>query len=230
MGQDYIQNVSKTNQGGISVRCHTSAQAHKLKGINQLGQWAVVTEYAKSEIQSKGVISGIPSEIPDKEIQKECKRFGVTDVRRIMYKRNGQTGETPSVCLTFNTPHMPIHIQLGYESFTVKPYIPPVIRCFICQRLGHTANNCRSKTRCVRCSGFHTYDQCTQKEQVKCSRNHSSAYAGCNSYKEEKKIQEFRVVHTAFHMRKQQRRFEPTSQFKQINIRTHLTPNQNQHG
>ena len=122
MGQYYIQNVSKTNQGGISVRCHTSAQAYKLKGINQLGQCAVVTEYAKSEIQSKGVISGIPSEIPDKEIQNECKRFGVTDVRRIMYKRNGQTGETSSVCLTFNTHHMPTHIQLGYESFTVKPY------------------------------------------------------------------------------------------------------------
>ena len=176
----------------------TSGLATKLKDISQLGQWSVTTEFAKSETQSKGVIYRIPPELSDQEILSECKQMGVTDARRLTYTRNGQTGKSLSVCLTFNTPNMPKKVQLGYEIFDVKPYIPPVIRCFNCQRLGHVASACRSKIRCVRCSGEHSYDQCTQKEAVKCSRcggDHSSAYAGCNTYKAEKKIQEFRVTY-----------------------------------
>ena len=68
---------------------------------------------------------------------------------------------------------------IGYEHFTVKPYIPSVVRCFNCQRLGHVASNCRSSTRCVRCGGPHAYDQCHQKDSVKwcrCGGSHSSAY------------------------------------------------------
>ena len=115
-----------------------------------------------------------------------------------MFKRDGIAGKSLSVCLTFNTPNLPSKIKLGYEFFAVKPYIPPVVRCFNCQRLGHVANVCRSKIRCVRCSGSHSFDECTQKDQVQCSRcggDHSSAYAGCTTYKEEKKIQEVRVIY-----------------------------------
>ena len=57
IGSNMIKSVTKTNQGGLSVKCHTAAQARKLKNITQLGQWT--TEYAKSETQSKGVITGI---------------------------------------------------------------------------------------------------------------------------------------------------------------------------
>ena len=150
IGKNIIKNVSKTTQGGISVKCHTSGLATKLKAISQLGQWSVTTEFAKSETQSKGVISRIPPELSDQEILLECKQMGVTDACRLMYKRNGQTGKSLSVCLTFNTPNMPRKVQLGYEIVDVKPYIPPVIRCFNCQRLGHVASACRSKIRCVR--------------------------------------------------------------------------------
>ena len=153
VGKDYIKNVNKNNQGGVTVRCHTPAQARKLKTIARLDQWTVTTDFAKSETQSKGVITGIEIDITESEMLTTLKKHGVIEVKRPMRRRDGKLEKSLSLCLTFNTPNSPTKIQIGYEYFTVKPFIPPVIRCFNCQRLGHTANNCRSSTRCVRCGG-----------------------------------------------------------------------------
>ena len=73
---DLIKNVTKNNQGGITVRCHTASQAKKLKETTQLGQWTITTEFPKSETQSKGVITGIPTDISDAEIRTACKKNG----------------------------------------------------------------------------------------------------------------------------------------------------------
>ena len=113
-----------------------------------------------------------------------------------MRKINGKLENSLSICLTYNTPNLPEKAHTGYEYFTIKPYIPPIIRCFNCQRLGHMANNCRSSTRCVRCGESHSFEQCQQKEKVKCCRcgeSHSSASGGCQTMKQERKIQNVRV-------------------------------------
>ena len=95
VAKDFIKSVSKNNQGGITVRCHTTAQAQKLKTITQLDQWAVTTKYAKSETQSKGVVTGIPTDITDDEILSACKKQGVMDAKRLMRKRDGTPRKKP---------------------------------------------------------------------------------------------------------------------------------------
>ena len=87
LGQGYVKSVSKTNQGGISVQCHTSAQALKLKETKQLGEWIVKADFAKSETQSKGVISGVPLDVSEEEIVSDCREFGVTAARRITRRK-----------------------------------------------------------------------------------------------------------------------------------------------
>ena len=46
--------------------------------------------------------------------------------------------------------------------FKATPYVPPVLRCFNCQRYGHGSVLCNHIVRCVLCSMSH-------KEKVPCS-------------------------------------------------------------
>lgn len=106
------------------MRCCNSAQATELKAITQFYQWTVQTSNTKSETQSKGVITGITTDITDNELLSICKGKGVIEVKRLMRKRNGKLENSLLVCLTFDTPNLPNKIQAGYETFTIKPFIP----------------------------------------------------------------------------------------------------------
>ena len=80
-----VQKVNKVRYG-IAVHCYTAAQAAKLMKLDRLGDWPVTVEFPKSEIQSKGVITGIPMDVTDAEILQECKSLGVNFVRRFQRK------------------------------------------------------------------------------------------------------------------------------------------------
>ncbi|GFT64110.1 hypothetical protein TNCV_5139761 [Trichonephila clavipes] len=55
---------------------------------------------------------------------------------------------------------------MAYIRCPVRPYIPNPLRCFQCQRYGHSKNVCRGQPTCPRCgeSGHDSVD-CTKKEQ-----------------------------------------------------------------
>ena len=82
-------------------------------------------------------------------------------------------------------------------SFQVRPYIPPPLRCFQCQKFGHVAAICRGKKRCGKCGGEdHEYGQCQEGVSVKCCNcggSHSAAYKGCQAHKRAAEVQRVKV-------------------------------------
>jgi hypothetical protein len=54
---------------------------------------------------------------------------------------------------------LPNEISVGYSIYLVRVYVPGVMRCFKCQRLGHRVSDCRGAMRCVRCGGSHGFDK-----------------------------------------------------------------------
>lgn len=50
--------------------------------------------------------------------------------------------------------------MVGYMSFSVRTFVPPPVRCFKCQRYGHTANVCKGKQTYGRCGKDHAYGDC----------------------------------------------------------------------
>ncbi|GFU90489.1 putative RNA-directed DNA polymerase from transposon X-element [Trichonephila clavipes] len=75
----------------------------------------------------------------------------VCDVRRITIRRDGQVLNTKHLILTFSTPDLPQTVKMAYIRCPVRPYIPNPLRCFQCQRYGHSKNVCRGQPTCPRC-------------------------------------------------------------------------------
>lgn len=136
--------------------------------INKIGSFDV--KVSEGVNGAKGVIYDIPLEMKEEEILNELKTQNVIGVKR-MVKRvqtdktiegKRQISQIPMRCviLTFSKVTIPPEIHLCFQIKRVKQYVPPVIRCYQCQRFRHNASQCRpnSKKRCVRCGENHSFD------------------------------------------------------------------------
>ncbi|GFY17258.1 putative RNA-directed DNA polymerase from transposon X-element [Trichonephila clavipes] len=90
----------------------------------------------------------------------------VCDVRRITIRRDGQVLNTKHLILTFSTADLPQAVKIAYIRCPVRPYIPNPLRCYQCQRYGHSKNVCRGQPTCPCCGeSGHDSTYCTKKEQ-----------------------------------------------------------------
>ncbi|GBN55059.1 hypothetical protein AVEN_204340-1 [Araneus ventricosus] len=140
---------------------------------------------------SKGVITcGRLLNLSNEEITQELGSQGVKDVRRINIRRNGELLPTKHFILTFSTPRLPEYIKAGYVRCSVRPYIPNPLRCFKCQRFGHSKTNCRGTLTCARCAAAgHESTDCNAVEKcVNCDGKHTSFSRSCPKWKVEKEI------------------------------------------
>ncbi|GFW00102.1 uncharacterized protein TNCV_3568891 [Trichonephila clavipes] len=86
---------------------------------------------------------------------------GITQVRRITILRDSTHLPTKHIILTFNSPKLPTTIKAGYLNCKIRPYIPNPLRCFKCQRYGHSQTSCRGQLTCSRCaSAGHASTDC----------------------------------------------------------------------
>ncbi|GFT16242.1 probable RNA-directed DNA polymerase from transposon X-element [Trichonephila clavipes] len=89
------------------------------------------------------------------------------------------------------SPTLPQTIKAGYLNCKIRPYIPNPLRCFKCQRFGHSQTACRGQLTCSRCASVgHASSDCTLEQKcVNCSQPHSADSKLCPKWKIEKEIQ-----------------------------------------
>ncbi|GFW97222.1 uncharacterized protein TNCV_4784361 [Trichonephila clavipes] len=111
---------------------------------------------------------------PDGEILDGFSDQGVIQVRRITIKKDNSVIPTKHLILTFNSPTLPKTIKAGYLNCKIRPYIPNPLRCFKCQRFGHSQTACRGQLTCSRCASVgHASSDCTLEQKcVNCSQPH----------------------------------------------------------
>ncbi|GFW48446.1 uncharacterized protein TNCV_1110051 [Trichonephila clavipes] len=114
----------------------------------------------------------------------------VCNVRRITIRRDGQVLNTKHLILTFSTPELPQSVKAAYLHCPVRPYIPNPLRCFQCQRFGHSKTVHRGQPTCSRCAEVgHDSADCKAKERcVNCKGDHSSFSRSCPTWILEKEI------------------------------------------
>lgn len=148
-----------------------------------------------AQLLDTGVISGVPLSVSMEEMKTELNGGKVLDAKRIINKRNGERAET-SVIIVFDH-DIPRKVMLCFFSYTVREFIPPALRCFKCQRMRHTAKQCKGKERCARCLGDHAFGKCGKDVPVKCCNcggDHSAAFGGCEIQKQEREVQRYKIL------------------------------------
>jgi len=102
----------------------------------------------------KGVIRCRPLVDCDKEeILHELQSQGVTDIYNILTKDDsGSRRNTNTFIIMFKAASVLKHIKIGYICVSVEIYILNPLRCFNCQKFGHSKNACKGIEICAKCS------------------------------------------------------------------------------
>ncbi|XP_055932813.1 uncharacterized protein LOC129962838 [Argiope bruennichi] len=186
-----VKSTKKLRCGDLLVEVCSRKQSQQIVKMKALSNIPVTVSPHASLNSSKGVIScGELFNVPIEEITKELQIQGVSHVRRISIRRDGQLLNTKHLILTFTSSKLPDHIKAGYMRLAVRPYVPNPLRCFKCQRFGHSKSSGRGTLTCARCAevGHDSTDCIAQEKCVNCKGEHTSFSRNCFAWKQEKGI------------------------------------------
>ncbi|GFW25092.1 putative RNA-directed DNA polymerase from transposon BS [Trichonephila clavipes] len=188
--------VKRLRSGDILIETHTALQTKSFLLANTFLDSPVTICPHKSLNTFRGVIS--ESDLlstPESEILEGFSDQGVIQVRRITIKKDATIIPTKHLILTFNRPKLPPAIKAGYLNCKIRPYIPNPLRCFKCQRFGHSQTSCRGQLTCSRRAFVgHSSPDCTLEPKcVNCTQSHSSDSKICPKWNLEKQIQEIKA-------------------------------------
>ena len=176
--------LMKFRGGCLRITCSSKTQEQKLLECTEfMGVAVVVTlpwtgadkalkkaeEMDKRPVRfNKIVISVVSAQWSDEDIAEET---SAAYVRRIKRRVDGTLEPTSTVILGY-IDNPPDYVTMAYRAYRTRAYVEKPRQCHNCLRYGHLKAACRSKVRCPRCAGAHTYDECTKKddpEQVRCA-------------------------------------------------------------
>ncbi|GBN85981.1 hypothetical protein AVEN_70709-1 [Araneus ventricosus] len=163
------KSTKKLRSGDLLIQMESPKQAKEITKLKSLSTIPVTVKPHATLNSYKGVIScGELLNESEEKITAELNSQGVIHVRRITIRRDGQLLNTKHLILTFDSNKLPEHIKAGYMRLSVRTYIPKPLRCFKCQRFGHSKTSCRGTLTCARCAEVgHESTDCTRTEKLK---------------------------------------------------------------
>ena len=187
------KSIKNLRSGDLLIQCAKEAHEKNLLQMKTFcGLKCSVTPHSSLNT-SKGIIRcPALNRVTSDDIKEGMVEQGVTDVRRITVRRDGETKLTNTYVLTFNSPTLPTVVKIGFMQVKVDVYIPNPLRCYSCQVFGHHENKCGRHPVCCNCgepehcgpSGV-----CNKPSKcVNCSGDHPANWKQCPQWEKEKKI------------------------------------------
>lgn len=186
-----VKSAKKLRSGSILLEVVSRAQYESAMALTKWVDVDVQVTEHRGLNSSRGVIRCREfRDCSNEEILEALQSQGVTAVRQINARRNGKLEPTNTFILTFNKPAPPKHITAAYMRITVDMYIPNPLRCYQCQRYGHSKASCSHPAACARCGKQdHTDDNCHEPEQcVNCKGTHTAYSKQCPEWQRQRDI------------------------------------------
>ena len=101
---------------------------------------------------------------------------------RFILKKDGESIKTNTLFVTFNTHTPPKELKIGNYILKVQMYIPNPLRCFNCQKFGHSKKFCKNRLACWKCGGEpHDWSECTSETThcLNCKGDHCASSKSC---------------------------------------------------
>ncbi|GFW81562.1 uncharacterized protein TNCV_2882391 [Trichonephila clavipes] len=147
------KSVKRLHSGDLLIETNSALQTKSFLLAKSFLNSPVTISPHKTLNSCCGVISEADLlSTPEAEILEGFSNQGVIQVRRITIKKDSTRILTKHLILTFNSPILPTNIKAGYLNCRIRPYIPNPLRCFKCQRFGHSQTSCRGQLTCSRCA------------------------------------------------------------------------------
>ncbi|GFW08268.1 uncharacterized protein TNCV_1655831 [Trichonephila clavipes] len=191
------KSVKRLRSGDLLVETNSALQTKSFLLAKSFLNSPVTISPHKTFNSCRGIISETDLlGTPDGEILEGFSSQGVIQVRRITIKKDSTRIPTKHLILTFSSPILLTNIKAGYLNCRIRPYIPNPLRCFKCQRFGHSQTSCRGQLTCSRCvSVGHASTDCSPEPKcVNCLQPHPSDSKICPKWKIEKQIQEIKTT------------------------------------
>ncbi|XP_021368101.1 uncharacterized protein LOC110459918 [Mizuhopecten yessoensis] len=196
-----VKSVKPLGSGDLLIEVYRQQQAMNLLGTTSFAGIGVSVKPHSSLNCSKGVIR-CPALRNDTDedilayFQEES--VPVSEVRRMVIRRNNDTIKTNTFIITFSTPTLPQILTIGYQRYNVSVYIPNPLRCRNCQKYGHHEKRCRRKSICQYCGreGHTEQNDCdiANLRCVNCEGKHAASSLDCPTWSQEREI--LRVKYT----------------------------------
>lgn len=184
--RNYIEDMKYLGRKKIIIFISSWVQANLLVGeriLNEQGYNAYVPRHL---VCITGVVSGVDSDIDIEDIKQEIEsNTPVVDVYRMNRWVHEKQRKEPSnrVSVTFRAKNLPEKIRIFGITAKVLPFVRRAEMCKNCHRYGHKMENCKSKSRCEKCSQIHDESATQCSNNVKClhcrSSNHRTTDPGC---------------------------------------------------
>ena len=139
-----LKSIKRLRDGSFLVECGKMAQARNPLQTNRFVDRPVRVSVYKTLNSSRGVIRCRDlGDMSEAEIREELKDQGVVRVNRVTLKKEGKVIPTSTLFLTFGSPELPKEITVGHIKVKAALFVPNPIRCFNCNKFGHTSQRCK---------------------------------------------------------------------------------------
>ena len=205
-----VVNIDKQPGDKSSILFHSAGEANEFvfKRVKELdNNWAAYIP--DSSLQYTGIIRDVPIEFDKDEIIEGVQDSTVKDQiinvfiikKRVFTNKdklesnqgNGNLEDTDSIKIIFKN-KLPGSIYINFCYRKVYKFIPPVRRCFQCQKYGHM--RCKSDFRCVNCGKKHREDIACEVDPycIICEGKHKASDNSCPFYKFYKEVNKVKTI------------------------------------
>ena len=184
-GKLKIDDIRTNKRKGLLVayvKQQTPAIIEELVKVKKIGKWNVQCYLPNRERFKAGVISPVSTTADIEKVKLILSnKYRIQMVERLKKKIDNSWVPSTSLKIVFDEEKLPEKIVIGHSLYNVRPYISQPLQCFRCQRLGHTAQGCNARIRCLVCGEDHLKEVCSAREEkcANCGGRHKANSKYC---------------------------------------------------